>query len=68
MNVIFVGGLHPEHLLKEIKDMGSYVDYASYTFHTALVSGLDYWFPDMRLVSALRVDAYPKVKKIYLST
>ena len=65
MNIIFIGGLFPKHLLNEIKDMGSYVDYASYTFHTALVSGLDHWFADMRVVSSLRVDAYPKVKKIY---
>lgn len=65
MNVIFVGGYHPKHLLEEIKDLGSYVDYASYTFHTALVSGLDHWFPNLKVVSSLRVDAYPKVKKIY---
>ena len=64
MNVICVGELFPYHLLQEIDRLGSYVDYASYTFQTALVAGLDYWYPDMRVLSSMRVDSYPKVNRI----
>ena len=64
MNVIYVGTVPPNHIVDEIKRLGSYMDYATLTFQNALVSGLDYWYPNMRIVSAIRVDEYPKVKKI----
>jgi len=65
MNVIYVGIVPPQHIIDEIKQLGSYMDNASLTFQKALVTGLDHWFPDMRIVSGIRVDCFPKVKKIY---
>lgn len=65
MNVIYVGAIPPQHLVDEINNLGSYVDFATFTFQNALVSGLDNWFPEMRIITGIRVDNFPKVKKIY---
>lgn len=67
MNVIYVGTVPPSHIVQEIKELGSYMDNATLTFQSALVSGLDYWFPNMRVVSGIRVDEFPKVKKLYFN-
>lgn len=67
MNVIYVGTVPPPHLVEEIKALGSYMDFATLTFQNAMVSGLDHWFPKMSIVSGIRVDEYPKVKKIYFN-
>ena len=64
MNVIYVGTVPPNHIVEEIKGLGSYIDYATLTFQNALVAGLDYWYPNMRILSDIRVDEYPKVKKV----
>lgn len=63
-NVIYLGTVPPQHIVDEVKELGSYMDFATLTFQNALVKGLDHWFPEMRIISGMRVDEYPKVKKI----
>lgn len=68
MNVIYVGALFPSRYLNIIKEKGSYVDFASYTFQTSIVAGLDYWYKDnLHLVSSIKVDSYPKTKQWYFA-
>lgn len=65
MNVIYVGTVPPQHIINIIKEKGSYMDFATLAFQNALVAGLDYWYPNIKIVSGIRVDCFPKVNKVY---
>ena len=63
-NVIFIGACYPEGMQEELIKMGSVVDFAGHTFQTALLSGLNGYYPDMKVISSALTSSYPKIKKI----
>lgn len=64
MNVIFIGALYPQGMQDELLHMGSVVDFAGHTFQTALLNGLDCYYPDIKVISSALTSSYPKVKKL----
>lgn len=64
MNVIFIGALYPPGMQDELLNMGSVVDFAGHTFQTALLNGLDCYYPDIKVISSALTSSYPKVKKL----
>lgn len=64
MNIIYIGSMYPHGMQEELLKMGSVVDFAGHTFQTALLDGLDYYYPNMKVISSALTSSYPKVKKI----
>lgn len=56
--------MYPHGMQEELLKMGSVVDFAGHTFQTALLDGLDYYYPNMKVISSALTSSYPKVKKI----
>lgn len=67
-NVIYIGGVPPEDLQEKVRDWGSPTDFAGYTFQKACLKGLDYYFPDIKVLSTIFVVPYPLSRKYYLPT
>lgn len=67
MNVIYVSFFYPKCLDKELIKLGSVVDFPGYTFQKALVAGLDYYYPNMTMVSSAWMSSYPKAKRIWFN-
>lgn len=65
MNLIYVGYLYPETLLRELIDLKSYIDFPAHSFQTALLKGLYKAFSQTKVISAAPVSAFPKIKKWY---
>lgn len=63
--LIFIGSVYPESILKELPSMGSKIDFAAQTFQTALLEGLDNFYPQRTIVTASPIDSYPRVKKLF---
>lgn len=64
MNVIFIGSMYPKGMQEELLDLGSVVDFAGHTFQTALLEGLDHYYPSMHIISSALTSSYPKIKKL----
>lgn len=64
MNVVFIGAMYPQGMQQELLKMGSVVDFAGHTFQTALLEGLDHYYPEMKVISSALTSSYPKVKKL----
>lgn len=64
MNVIYVGSFYPKGMQEELLNIGSVVDFAGHTFQTALLDGLDHFYPYMKVISSALTSSYPKVKKL----
>jgi len=64
MNVIYVGFYYPDGMIEELLKLNSVVDFPGYTFQGALLSGLDEYYPDMKVISSAYMSAYPKNKKV----
>lgn len=65
MNVIFVGSIYPSGKIDELKAMGSSVDFAAETFQNSLLQGLCKYYPELKVITAPNISAYPKVKKLF---
>lgn len=63
--LIFIGSVYPESILRDLPSMGSKVDFAAQTFQTALLEGLDSFYPQRTIVTASPIDSYPRVKKMF---
>ena len=65
MNVFYVGFYYPNSsMIDDLLRLHSIVDFPGYTFQTALLSGLDYYYPDLKVISSAFMSAYPKNRKI----
>ena len=64
MNVIYVGSIYPTGKIDELKAMGSSIDFAAETFQTSLLQGLCEYYPQMKVITAPNISAYPRVKKL----
>lgn len=64
MNVIYIGSMYPQGMQDDLIKMGSVVDFAGHTFQTALLDGLDHYYPNMKVISSALTSSYPKVKKL----
>ena len=64
MNVIFIGAMYPQGMQDQLLKMGSVVDFAGHTFQTALLDGLDHYYPDMKVISSALTSGYPKIKTL----
>lgn len=64
MNVIYVGGIPPKQLQEKVKDWGSATDFAGYTLQSAIVSGLDKYYHNMKVLTSLWIETYPKSSKL----
>ena len=64
MNVIYIGSMYPKGVQDELLKMGSVVDFAGHTFQTALLSGLNKCYPEMKVISSALTSTYPRVKKL----
>lgn len=63
---MYVGFFYPDsNMIDDLLKAGSVVDFPGYTFQEALLSGLDEYYPDMKVISSAYMSAYPKNKKIY---
>ncbi len=65
MNVIYVGSIYPTGKIDVLKNMGSAIDFAAETFQTSLLQGLCEYYPQMKVITAPNISAYPKVKKLF---
>lgn len=63
-NVIFIGAMYPQGMQDQLLKMGSVVDFAGHTFQTALLDGLDHYYPDMKVISSALTSSFPKVNKL----
>ena len=64
MNVIYIGSMYPKGVQDELLKMGSVVDFSGHTFQTALLSGLNKCYPEMKVISSALTSTYPRVKKL----
>lgn len=64
MNVIYVGSIYPTGKIDELKAMGSSIDFAAETFQTSLLQGLCEYYPQMKVITAPNISAYPRAKKL----
>lgn len=64
MNVIYVGSIYPTGKINELKDMGSAIDFAAETFQSSLLQGLCIYYPNLKVITAPNISAYPRVKKL----
>lgn len=62
--MIFIGSVYPESVLSTLPSLGSKIDFAAQTFQSALLEGLDKFYPDRTIITASPIDSYPKVKKV----
>lgn len=56
--------MYPKGVQDELLKMGSVVDFAGHTFQTALLSGLNKCYPEMKVISSALTSTYPRVKKL----
>lgn len=64
MNVIYVGSIYPTGKIDELKAIGSSIDFAAETFQTSLLQGLCEYYPQLKVITAPNISAYPRVKKL----
>lgn len=62
--MIFIGSVYPETVLQALPSIGSNIDFAAQTFQSALLEGLDVFYPNRTIIAASPIDSYPKVKKV----
>ena len=62
--MIFIGSVYPESVLSTLPSLGSKIDFAAQTFQSALLEGLDKFYPDRTIITASPIDSYPRVKKL----
>lgn len=67
MSVIYVGSIYPTGKIDELKDMGSSIDFAAETFQSSLLQGLCTYYPNLKVITAPNITAYPRVKKVFFS-
>lgn len=67
MNVIYIGSIYPTGKIEEWKELGSSIDFAAETFQTSLLQGLCTNYPNLKVITAPNITAYPKVKKMSFS-
>lgn len=65
MNVIYVGSVYPPGKIDELKDMGSTIDFAAETFQSSLLQGLCSYYPNLKVITAPNITAYPRIKKVF---
>ena len=56
--------MYPQGMQDQLLKMGSVVDFAGHTFQTALLDGLDHYYPDMKVISSALTSGYPKIKTL----
>lgn len=56
--------MYPEGMQEKLLRLGSVVDFAGHTFQTALLSGLDLYYPEMKVISSALTSSFPKVKQL----
>lgn len=62
---MYVGFYYPDsNMIDDLLKAGSVVDFPGYTFQGALLSGLDEYYPDMKVISSGYMSVYPKNKNI----
>lgn len=64
MNVLYIGSIYPEGLQEDLLKKGSVIGFAAHTFQSALISGLDECYPDMRVISSALTSLFPKIKEL----
>lgn len=64
MNVIYVGFFYPDKMQEELLKMHSVVDFPGFSFQSALLSGLDVYYPNLRVVSTAYMSYFPKIRKV----
>lgn len=67
MSVIYIGSIYPTGKIDELKMLGSSIDFAAETFQTSLLNGLFMNYPELKVITAPNVSAYPKIKKAYFA-
>ena len=67
MSVIYIGSIYPTGKIDEWKKIGSSIDFAAETFQTSLLQGLCTYYPNLKVITAPNISAYPKVKKMSFS-
>lgn len=65
MNVIYVGSIYPTGKIDELKSIGSAIDFAAETFQTSLLQGLCGYYPNLKIITAPNISAYPRVGKLF---
>lgn len=67
MNVIFIGGIYPPDKEAEIRlNSKGGIDNASNNLQWALLAGLDYFYPNVKVITLPNIGTYPlKFKKIH---
>lgn len=68
MSVIFVGFIYPTGKIDELKEMGSSIDFAAETFQYSLLQGLCKYHPDLKVITAPNISAFPQIKKLVFSS
>lgn len=66
MKAIYIGGCPPRELQNKVKIWGSSTDYAGYNLQTSIVKGLDFYLNDLKVLTTLWMECYPKSSKAFL--
>lgn len=64
MSVIYIGSIYPTGSIDNLKTIGSNIDFAAETFQTSLLQGLCGYYPQLKVITAPNISAYPRVKKL----
>lgn len=66
MKVFFLGSCPPIHLQNRVKSWGSHVDFAGYKLQSLLIKGLECYYADIKIITTLWIQPFPKAKKVFL--
>lgn len=66
--MIYIGSDCNDEMIAELKQINSHIDYPGITFQRALLKGLDYYYPELNVISTPVISSYPKAKKVHMPT
>ena len=64
-NVIYIGSVYAEGMPEKMASIGSHVDFPSHNFQKALLQGFSSFYPEMKIITALKSSSFSKIKKLY---
>lgn len=64
-NVIFIGSVYPQGMPEKMASIGSHVDFPSHNFQMALLQGFSSFYPDMKIITALKSSSFSVTKKLF---
>ena len=64
-NVIYIGSVYAQGMPEKMASIGSHVDFPSHNFQMALLEGFSSFYPDMKIITALKSSSFSVTKKLF---